>query len=172
MRRLSPKERMKETIVWNEEDERNVAMLKVRNVRFLNLKNGKMTGANKVNVLEQFCRKNGLQEQKENWRKSVETEIELKEKEVEELNEKKKQAKSKKRKFEMFKECRAKLNSLIVDWKETLGKDEETSFGKLKESIEREKMDQVLGRHGRRMLRMLILLREDIRKKTTRRQLL
>ena len=93
-------------------------------------------------------------------------------KDVEELNEKKKQAKSKKRKLEMFKECRAKLNSLIVDWKETLGKDEETSFGMLKESIERERMDQVLGRHGRRMLRMLILLREDNHKKTTGRQLL
>ena len=94
----------------------------------------------KVNVLEQFCRKNGLQELKENWRKNVETEIELKEKELEELTNKKK--------LEMFKECRIKLNSLIVDWKETPGKDEEIKYGMLKENIERERMDQVLCRHG------------------------
>ena len=46
----------------------------------------------KVNVLEQFCRKNGLKEQKDNWRMTVENEIEMKEKEVEELREKKKHA--------------------------------------------------------------------------------
>ena len=112
-------------------------------------------GVTKVNVLEQFCRKNGLQELKENWRKNVETEIEFKEKELEELTNKKKLAKSKKRKLEMFKECRIKLNSLIVDWKETPGKDEELKYGMLKENIERERM-----------------LREDSHKKTTGRQLL
>ena len=96
----------------------------------------------------------------------------MKEKEFVELTNKKKLAKSKKRRLETFKECRTKLNSLIIDWKETPGKDEEIKYGMLKENMERERMDQVLGRHGRRMLRMLILLREDNHKKTTRRQLL
>ena len=47
VRRLSPKERRKENLVWNEEDARNVEMLKVRNVRFLNLKNSKTKGSPK-----------------------------------------------------------------------------------------------------------------------------
>ena len=65
-------------IVWNDDDERNVAKLRMRNVRFLNLKNGKKSGENKVNVLEQFCKKNGLAEQKESWRMTVENEIKIK----------------------------------------------------------------------------------------------
>ena len=124
VRRLSPKEKKKEMLAWNDEDERNVTMFMVRNVRYLNPKNGRMNGANKENVLEQFCRKKGLHEQKEKWRKDIETEIDLKEIEVEEIKRKTKQAKSKKKKLEMFKECRAKLDSILVDWKEIPGRDE------------------------------------------------
>ena len=72
----------------------------------------------------------------------------MKEKEVEELNKKKKQAKSKKKKLEMFKECRARLNSMIVDWKETPGRDEDTSYGVWKENVMKERMDKMLDRHG------------------------
>ena len=60
MRRLTPKEKKKEMINWNVDDERNVTNLRMRNVRFLNLKNGMKIGGNKVNVLEQFCKKNGI----------------------------------------------------------------------------------------------------------------
>ena len=129
-------------IDWNEEDERNVTMFRLRNVRYLNLKNGRITVANKENVLEQFCRKNGLQEQKENWRQQIETEIELKEMEVEELKKKKKQARSKKKKLEIFKEFRTKLSSMIIDWKETPGRDEEKSYGMWKEICMTERMDK------------------------------
>ena len=127
VRRLTPKEKKKEMIIWNDDDERNVAKLRMRNVRFLNLKNQKKSGENKVNVLE----KNGMTEQKESWRMTVENEIEMKENEVEELRKKKKQAKSKKRKMEIFKECE---EGMIVNWKETPGKDEE---------ILRERMENV-----------------------------
>ena len=92
VRRLTPKQKKKEMIIWNDDDERNVVKLRMRNVRFLNLKNGKQIGENKVNVLEQFYKKNGMTEQKENWRMTVDNEIEMKEKEVEELREKKKHA--------------------------------------------------------------------------------
>jgi hypothetical protein len=98
VRRLSPKEKKKEMLAWNDEDERNVTMFMVRNVRYLNPKNARMNGANKENVLEQFCRNKGLHEQKEKWRKVIETEIDFKEIEVEEIKRKTKQAKSKKKK--------------------------------------------------------------------------
>ena len=47
-------------------------MLRIKNIRFLSLKDSKMTGVEKVNVLEQFCERKGV---KENWRKDVEKEI-------------------------------------------------------------------------------------------------
>ena len=49
-------------------------MLRIKIIRFLSLKDSKMTGVEKVNVLEQFCERKGV---KENWRKDVEKEIEL-----------------------------------------------------------------------------------------------
>ena len=101
-----------------------------------------MKGVNNENVLEQFCRKKGLQDEKENWRQNIEIEIDLKESEVEELRKKNKQAKSKKKKLEMFKECRAKLSSIIVDWKETPGRDEDKSYGMWKEIVMNERMDK------------------------------
>ena len=109
--------------------------LRVSNVRFLNLKNGKNAGTNKMNVLEQFCLKNGTAEKKESWRIDIETEIEKKATEVEELRKKRKQAKSKKRTLELFKECEVRLKSMFVDWKETPKKEEEQKFEQLKEKI-------------------------------------
>jgi hypothetical protein len=52
---MSQKEKLREKITWNVEDERNVEMIRIRNILFLNLKRGKMNGGIKVNVLEQFC---------------------------------------------------------------------------------------------------------------------
>ena len=72
-----------------------------------------------MNVLEQFCLKNGMAERKQSWRIAIETDIEKKETEVEELRKKRKQAKSKKIKLELFKECEVRLKSMFVDWKET-----------------------------------------------------
>jgi hypothetical protein len=57
-------------------------------LRFLKLKNGMKIGGNKVNVLEQFCKKNGIIEQKKSWRMTAENELEMKETEVEELRKK------------------------------------------------------------------------------------
>ena len=62
VRRMSQKEKVKENINWNDEDMRNVTNLRVRNVRFLNLKNGTRNGMSKANVLEEFCRKKGMTE--------------------------------------------------------------------------------------------------------------
>ena len=56
-------------------------------------------------------------------------------------------AKSRKQKLELFKECREKLYSLIIDWKETQGKDEERKYGMLKERLKKERMIIMLGRN-------------------------
>ena len=95
---LNVREKQKVNIVWSVEDERNVKALRIRNIRFLSLKRGKVKVGLKENVLEQFCEKKGLYEMKEIWLKNVETEIELKDTELKELMLKKKLAKSKKRK--------------------------------------------------------------------------
>ena len=79
VKKMNPKEKMKEKISWNVEDDRNVEMLRIWNIQFLSLKDSKMTGGVKVNVLEKFCERKGVNEVKENWRQDVEHEIELKE---------------------------------------------------------------------------------------------
>ena len=59
VKEMSQKETLKEKITWNVEDDRNVGMIKIRNIRFLNLKSGRMNVGIKVNALEQFCERKG-----------------------------------------------------------------------------------------------------------------
>ena len=106
MKEMSQKEKLREKITWNVEDDRNVEMIRIRNIRFLNLKSGRMNVGMKVNVLEQFCERKGLNGTKENWRKNVEHETELKETEVNELLAKKKLAKSRKKKWNSLENVR------------------------------------------------------------------
>ena len=141
---LNVREKQKVNIVWSVEDERNVKALRIRNIRFLSLKRGKVKVGLKENVLEQFCEKKGLYEMKEIWLKNVETE--LKNTGLKELMLKKKLAKSKKRKFESFKECKEILNHLVKDWKETPGMEEEKMFLALKEKVKKKRMELVLNK--------------------------
>ena len=135
VKRMTKNEKMKANMNWNDEDMRNVSNLRVRNVRFLNLRNGTRNGMNKGNVLEEFCRKKGITEKKDIWRRKIEEEIEKKESEVEEMKKKKRQSKSKKRKLELFKECKECLESMFNDWKETPKRDEEKKFEELKKKV-------------------------------------
>ena len=54
---LNVREKQKVNIVWSVEDEKNVKALRIRNIRFLSLKRGKVKADSKENVLEQFCEK-------------------------------------------------------------------------------------------------------------------
>jgi hypothetical protein len=113
----------------------------VKNIRFLSLKSGKAKIGMKENVLEMFYERKGWNEKKEDWRKNFEKEIDLKEIELKELILKKKLAKSKKRKFEIFKECKGMLYTLVKNWEETPRMEEERMFAKLKESVQKERME-------------------------------
>ena len=100
----------------------------------------------KENVLEKFYERKGLNEKKEGWMKNLEKEIDLKESELKELLLMKKLAKSKKRKFEVFKECKRMLYALVTNWKETPGMEEDKMFVKLKESVKKERMEIAVNR--------------------------
>ena len=52
---------------------------------------------------------------------------------------------SKKKKIELYKNCKKKLKEYVDNWKETLGSEEETLFGKLKETAMNEKTMKKLG---------------------------
>ena len=61
-------------------------------------------------------------------------------------------AKSRKRKIELFKECKEILYKLIVDWKETPGKEEEIVCRKLKEKVKKERMNSMIGKRKEKEL--------------------
>ena len=162
VKRMTEKEKKKENVSWNEDEMKNVNKLRVNNVRFLNLKNGTKNVSKKMNVLEEFCIKKGVTEKKECWRRQIEEEIEKKESEVEEMKKKKMQARSKKRKLELFKECQTRLGMMIVDWKETPKKDEESKFVEWKEKVLQIKMKNIKKKNSKEVAED-----EDDEEKTT-----
>ena len=136
---LTIKDKQRMNIAWNIEDAKNVKSFKMKNIRFLSLKSGKAKIGMKENVLEMFYEQKGWNEKKEDWRKNFEKEIDLKDIKLKELILKKKLAKSKKRKFEIFKECKGMLYTLVKNWEETPRMEEERMFAKLKESVQNER---------------------------------
>ena len=58
----------------------------------------------------------------------------------------KKLARSKRKKIELMKESKEKLFGMIESWKETPGMEEERNFKKLKESAMKERIVEILGR--------------------------
>ena len=122
-------------VEWSEDDASKVEMLRVKNIRYLSLKNSKAKPGTKENVLRTFCEKKGLGTGNENWRRKAEEEIELKETRLKDLLMKKKLTKSKKKKLELFMECKVTLQTLVKDWKETPSIDEERVAKDMKERI-------------------------------------
>ena len=86
----------KMSVDWSEDDARNVEMIRVKNIRYLSLKSSKVKTSAKENILRNFCEKKWQRNEKENWRKKVDEEIESKETALRDLMLKKKLAKSKK----------------------------------------------------------------------------
>ena len=62
----------------------------------------------------------------------------MKDQELKEMLDSKKKAKSKRKKLELYQECRKKLFLLMENWKETKGMEEERIFKKLKETAMKE----------------------------------
>ena len=80
------------------------------------------------------------------WDTQAEKDIELKDQELKEMLDSKKKAKSKRKKLELYVECRKKLFLLIENWKETPGLKEERIFKNLKETAMKERIVEELGR--------------------------
>ena len=53
--------------------------------------------------------------------------------------------------MELFRECKERLYSLVSDWKETPGKDEEKLYGALKESVKKERISIMMNNIGKKM---------------------
>ena len=127
----------KMNVDWSEDDERKVEMLRIRNIRYLSLRNSKLKAGPTENILRNFCETKGYKKEKEDWRKKVDKELELKETIVKDLLVKKKLAKSKKKRLELLMDCKRTLQELIVDWKETPILDEEKMTRIIRELDER-----------------------------------
>ena len=138
------KEKLKENVAWNVDDKGKINLLKSRNMRYLCMKRGNPIVRKKVNDIEQFWERKGLNEVKETWRMEVEKEIELKENEASELMKMSKLAKSKKKKLSLFKECKERLWNLMKTWKETPSVEEEMLLGKMKERVKKDRMKLAL----------------------------
>ena len=56
-----------------------------------------------------------------------------------------KNARSKRKKINLYRKCKDKLTLLVKSWKDTPGKEEETLFQSLKQTAKKEKITQALG---------------------------
>ena len=139
VKEMKTTELKKMSIDWSEDDARKVEMIRIKNIRYLSLRSSKLKTGPKENILMNFCETKGYKKEKEDWRKKVDKEIELKETIMKDLLVKKKLAKSKKKRLELLMECKRTLQELIVDWKETPILDEERMTRIIKESWMKEK---------------------------------
>ena len=115
-------------------------MLRVKNIKYLSLKSSKLKPGARENALKNFCEKIGLRTEKENWRRKVEEEIKLNESQLKGLLIKKKLAKSKKKKLELFMECKVTLQLLVKIWNETPSLDEESVAKEIEESLKKDRI--------------------------------
>ena len=81
------------------------------------------------------CDTMGTLRLKEKWEDDVEKSIKLKENKIEEIYERRKSAKSKKKKLELLRECKITLTEKIENWRMTLVDAEERNIVILKENI-------------------------------------
>ena len=99
----------------------------------------------KSGPFEKFCLKKGLDRDKDLWERMAEKETEMKETVLKEIKLERKSERSRRKKIELYKNCKQKLTELVDNWKETLGSEEETLFGKLKETAMIERSMKKLG---------------------------
>ena len=170
---MSLKEKLKENAYMNVEEEKKFCEWKIRNLKYLSLKDSKMKGKVGQNVFEKFCEMKGLERKKEHWEREIDERLKMQEIEIEEIMTRKKSMKSRKKKLELLKDCKEKLFGMIEDWKETPDMEEERNYRKLKENLKKERMVEVAGRKstGRKAeARPEMKKKEDLRKTTPRKK--
>ena len=105
------------------------------NVRFLNLKESKAKQNPSSNSLVSFCERKGIIKVKEKWEASFESDMKLEEVKLKEIYSKLKGYKSRKKRFELLKDCRETLMENIGEEKMTLADMENETLKELKETV-------------------------------------
>jgi hypothetical protein len=149
---LSAKEKIKESLDWEEKRRKEYENWKLRNLKTLNLKESRQKASIKSGPFENFCKKKGLERKKEMWEMRSEKEIEEKEEFVKDLKLERKGAKSKKRKLHLYKKCRILLEENVLDWKKVREKEEETLFQEMKKNISEERRSEKIGREPKELM--------------------
>ena len=138
---LSTKEKLKEKVWWKEADRKKFTEWKTRNMRFLNLKESKKEPAATLGPLEQFCKMKGLAREKFDLEEKIEKENKELELELKEITQERKVSKSKRKKLEIYRKCRKRLENLTENWNETTKDREEQRKSKvLKEEAMKERL--------------------------------
>ena len=138
---LPTKEKLKEKVWWKESDRKKFTEWKTRNVRFLNLKESKKEPAATLGPLEQFCKMKGLAREKFDLEEKIEKENNELEIELKEITQERKSSKSKRKKLEIYRKCRNRLENLTDNWNETTkDREEQRKFKVLKEEAMKERL--------------------------------
>jgi hypothetical protein len=138
---MPPKRKLKENLKWSQTFERNYEIWKTTNIKFLNLKESsqKHKGVRGENKLVNFCETKGGMRVKENWEEDAEAAANVKEYKLKFFYERKKSMKSKKRKFELVRECQNTMTGMLTDWRMTLHDAEDKNYQILKEKLMKER---------------------------------
>jgi hypothetical protein len=110
--KMSMKDKMKESVLWKENEVMKYNEWKARNIRLMSLKESSLKETTKSGLFEKFCIEKGLRSKKGLWENDAENEIEENENVLRELKAERKAAKSRKKKIALYKKCRAKKKSL------------------------------------------------------------
>ena len=92
---MSVKDKMKENVMWKNDDLRDYNEWKMMNVCYMSLKETGLKETIKKGLFEVFCERKGLERKKSLWETKAEKDIEMKDQELKEM----KEAKSKRKKL-------------------------------------------------------------------------
>ena len=141
VKEIPKKTKLKDDLEWSQSLERKYTLWKTANIKFLNLKESTLKVKEQENELVKFWEVKGGKKVKENWEKDAEAAANEKEIKLKEILEKKKSAKSRKRKVELIRECKDILTKMLLDWRMTLTDAEERHYLTLKERLEMERKE-------------------------------
>ena len=137
---LTLKEKLKEGVWWQNVERKNYLEWKTRNMRSLNLKESSAKPAAVPGPMEKFCTMKGLARIKFDLEDRTEKENCNFENELKEITLERKLARSKKKKLDLYRKCRKRLEILTNDWKSMKDQEEMSNSKKLKEEAMKERI--------------------------------
>ena len=94
IKNMGMKEKLKESVMWDENEAKEYNEWKVRNVRQMSLKESKVKETVKTGPFEEFCAMVDLESEKGLWERKAEKENEMKENDLKEIQNERKSARS------------------------------------------------------------------------------